>query len=713
MSNPRVGRAPRQSSPCRRAAAGRRHRADPVHHEDHRRHVGGRRGRLRDLHQPRPARTRGLLLRSSGSTVSPLRWERLHRGQLAQPVIGQPRSSELATATVAAAAHPWSADRADRGHGNGRRCHGAGALPHHPLVHHGGVGRDRPAGRGPGHGHPPAAAGPGRAGGQPVPSRFGDRPSARCGGRGAELGPSRLRRPVRGGGHRRAGRGSERRRRRPHGGFGPAAPWATTATSRSVADGVDGPLPLAEPVPGWQTITVDPERRAVGLLPGTVLDLGATAKAWAADRACAAIADELGCGTLVSLGGDLAVRNAPDQGFTVGIADVCGDRTTTVQVSVASGGLATSGIGRRHWRLGRPPGPPSDRPGDRAAGGHLLEDRVGGRRLLCRRQHRVHRGHGQGVGGGDLAGGSGPAVPPGAHRRAVHHHRPVARRPRGWAAAHRRAPDDAAAALVGAASNGKALWYLTRSTGLVALVLLTATVVARRGGLGGLDHRAVAPVPVPERPPQPVAVLRGLRGHPRHHHGERRLRTHRVRRRLPPLPDPVPAAVRGPRGTDLRPAAGRAGDQRPPAPDRLRLLAVRPLAGLPVLPHRPVPLAGQRHRRPAAPGPDARRGVCRGGRPRRVAGDWSRAGPSPPASGPPPRWARWWSVWPCWCSPPSAPSGPDGPTGPARRPRCWPSWPRRTPPPVRRQVAPPARSRRHRPQGRRPDRHPHPPSPWA
>jgi DMSO/TMAO reductase YedYZ heme-binding membrane subunit len=32
-------------------------------------------------------------------------------------------------------------------------------------------------------------------------------------------------------------------------------------------------------------------------------------------------------------------------------------------------------------------------------------------------------------------------------------------------------------ALLGAASNGKALWYLTRSTGLVALVLLTASVV--------------------------------------------------------------------------------------------------------------------------------------------------------------------------------------------------------------------------------------------
>ncbi len=35
----------------------------------------------------------------------------------------------------------------------------------------------------------------------------------------------------------------------------------------------------------------------------------------------------------------------------------------------------------------------------------------------------------------------------------------------------------AAMGLVGAASNGTALWYLTRSTGIVALVLLTATVV--------------------------------------------------------------------------------------------------------------------------------------------------------------------------------------------------------------------------------------------
>jgi thiamine biosynthesis lipoprotein len=86
---------------------------------------------------------------------------------------------------------------------------------------------------------------------------------------------------------------------------------------------------------------------------GTVLDLGATAKAWAADKAAAAIASRLGCGVLVSLGGDIAVDGvAPDKGFSVGIADICGDPSAPVAVSIVSGGIATSGIGNRHWTLG-------------------------------------------------------------------------------------------------------------------------------------------------------------------------------------------------------------------------------------------------------------------------------------------------------------------------------------------------------------------------
>ena len=82
-------------------------------------------------------------------------------------------------------------------------------------------------------------------------------------------------------------------------------------------------------------------------------DLGATAKALAADRAAAAVARQLGCGVLVSLGGDAAVAGpAPGDGFAVAIADTCTSTAPDEAVAVTSGGLASSGIGVRHWRLG-------------------------------------------------------------------------------------------------------------------------------------------------------------------------------------------------------------------------------------------------------------------------------------------------------------------------------------------------------------------------
>jgi thiamine biosynthesis lipoprotein len=119
-----------------------------------------------------------------------------------------------------------------------------------------------------------------------------------------------------------------------------------------VRGGTEGVLPEPVPVPGWQSVTIDAPRSTVTLPAGTLLDLGATAKAWAADRAARSIASQLGCGTLVSLGGDIAVDGpAPGDGFTVGIADICGDPAAPVAVSIGSGGLATSGIGHRHWKL--------------------------------------------------------------------------------------------------------------------------------------------------------------------------------------------------------------------------------------------------------------------------------------------------------------------------------------------------------------------------
>jgi thiamine biosynthesis lipoprotein ApbE len=115
----------------------------------------------------------------------------------------------------------------------------------------------------------------------------------------------------------------------------------------------DGDLPSSSVVPGWRSIGLCAENSTVTLPAGTLLDLGATAKAWTADRAVSAIVSRLDCGALVSLGGDIAVGGlVPDRGFAVGIADICGDRSAATTVSITSGGLATSGISSRHWAVG-------------------------------------------------------------------------------------------------------------------------------------------------------------------------------------------------------------------------------------------------------------------------------------------------------------------------------------------------------------------------
>jgi thiamine biosynthesis lipoprotein ApbE len=88
------------------------------------------------------------------------------------------------------------------------------------------------------------------------------------------------------------------------------------------------------------------------------LDLGATAKAWAADRAAARIAAELGCGVLVNLGGDIAVAGmVPDGGWRVRVQDVTGPPEEppagpSAMVAIRSGGLATSSTAARRWHRG-------------------------------------------------------------------------------------------------------------------------------------------------------------------------------------------------------------------------------------------------------------------------------------------------------------------------------------------------------------------------
>jgi thiamine biosynthesis lipoprotein len=85
---------------------------------------------------------------------------------------------------------------------------------------------------------------------------------------------------------------------------------------------------------------------------GVELDLGATAKAVAADRCASAIADELDTGVLVSLGGDIATAGrAPAGGWQVLVQDTDLDPAAHIALHHGSG-LATSSTARRTWRRG-------------------------------------------------------------------------------------------------------------------------------------------------------------------------------------------------------------------------------------------------------------------------------------------------------------------------------------------------------------------------
>jgi thiamine biosynthesis lipoprotein len=104
--------------------------------------------------------------------------------------------------------------------------------------------------------------------------------------------------------------------------------------------------------PGWETVDVDRRRGAVRVPRGVELDLGATAKALAADRAARAVSEGLGCATLVSFGGDLALGGpAPAGGWPVRVTEhhAAGFRAPGQTISLSTGALATSSTAARRW----------------------------------------------------------------------------------------------------------------------------------------------------------------------------------------------------------------------------------------------------------------------------------------------------------------------------------------------------------------------------
>lgn len=114
--------------------------------------------------------------------------------------------------------------------------------------------------------------------------------------------------------------------------------------------------------PGWQRVSLD--GRVLTLADDLRLDLGATAKAHAADRIARRIAEETGADTLVSLGGDIATAGAGDRLWEVLVQDLPADPAQ--QIAIPNGaGVATSSTQKRRWRS------------DGQARHHILDPRFG------------------------------------------------------------------------------------------------------------------------------------------------------------------------------------------------------------------------------------------------------------------------------------------------------------------------------------------------
>jgi FAD:protein FMN transferase len=130
-----------------------------------------------------------------------------------------------------------------------------------------------------------------------------------------------------------------------------ASAWGRAA-SPHIAD--SGPPRIAK-VAGWRAIQLDRDAGTIELPRGVSLDLGAAAKALAADRAAARASQRAGCGVLVGLGGDIALAGPPpDDGWRIRVTDDHrgGLDAPGQWIRLRSGGLATSSTTTRRWRAG-------------------------------------------------------------------------------------------------------------------------------------------------------------------------------------------------------------------------------------------------------------------------------------------------------------------------------------------------------------------------
>jgi thiamine biosynthesis lipoprotein ApbE len=116
---------------------------------------------------------------------------------------------------------------------------------------------------------------------------------------------------------------------------------------------------VCRPAPGCLQVDLDRQALTLRVPRGVQLDLGATAKAFVADRAAQRVGQACdGRGALVALGGDIAVTGGtPDGGWSVRVQDITGPvgaapSGPTQLVGLSGGGLATSSTAARRWVRG-------------------------------------------------------------------------------------------------------------------------------------------------------------------------------------------------------------------------------------------------------------------------------------------------------------------------------------------------------------------------
>jgi thiamine biosynthesis lipoprotein len=106
------------------------------------------------------------------------------------------------------------------------------------------------------------------------------------------------------------------------------------------------PAHPVESLVDWTRVQVDHELGRIGVPATVALDLGATAKAWTADRAAERLGRDLGVPALVAIGGDVAASR-DEHAWPVLVSEHEGGSGEVIWLD--RGGAATSSIAGRTW----------------------------------------------------------------------------------------------------------------------------------------------------------------------------------------------------------------------------------------------------------------------------------------------------------------------------------------------------------------------------